>query len=480
MVALESPPSHLDPRLGTDQSATRAFDLLLNGLVTKDTRGNLLPDLARSWEILDGGRRYRFHLRPGVRFHDGRTLDADDVVWTFGSLLDGTVLSPKRAALAPLERVVAVDGETVDFLLAEPFGSFLVELTSSLGIVPRGMTPEAMNARPVGTGPFRLMERTPDRLVLAAFASHFRGRPHLDRVILRVVPDATVRALELLKGSVQLVVNDLAPDLLPRFRRHPAYRVVEDPGANYAYLGLNLRDPALADVRVRRALALAIDRQRLVGTLWRGLGTVTDTLLPEGLWAHHDALPPLPHDPAAARRLLDAAGYPDPDGPGPRPRLELTYKTSTSETALLQAQVIQQMAAEVGIALEIRSYEFATFYADVQRGRFQIFSLVRTAVIDPNIYRFILHSANTPPRGQNRGFYANPAFDRAIDRAARLTDPAARRPLYLEAQEILARDLPYISLFTKRNVAVMPAELEGYRNYLGGDLLSLRHVRWRR
>ena len=160
-----------------------------------------------------------------------------------------------------------------------------------------------------------------------------------------MVPDSTVRALELLKGSVQMVVNDLPPDLVPRFREDPAFQVIEAPGGNYSYLGLNVEDPTLADVRVRRALALAIDRERLVRTIWRGLGVVTETMLPPTSWAHHSGLAPLRHDPAQAGRLLDEAGFPDPDGPGGRPRLTLQYKTSSSEIALLQAQAIQQLFA---------------------------------------------------------------------------------------------------------------------------------------
>jgi peptide/nickel transport system substrate-binding protein len=205
----------------------------------------------------------------------------------------------------------------------------------------------------------------------------------------------------------------------------------------------------------------------------------TETILPPGNWARNDGLPPLPHDPVAARRLLDEAGCPDPDGPeGPLPRFSLTYKTSTDETALLQAQIIQAMAREAGIGIEIRSYEFATFYDDVKRGNFQIFSLTWTGVADPDIYSQILHSQRMPPVGYNRGRYANPEFDALIDAGARFVEPARRRPFYLAAQAIVARDLPYISLFTKVNVAVMPRELGGYQSFPSGELLALARMAW--
>lgn len=480
VIALPNAPVNLDPRLATDASSQRVLELVLHGLMGKDPAGNLIPGLAESWEILEEGRRYRFHLRSGVRFHDGSTLDAGDVAWTFRTLIDGTVATPKRAAFDRVERIEVVDLHTIDFHLSEPFGSFLVEFTSSQGIVPEGSTPEEMNRHLIGTGPFRFAGQTPETVALKAFEDCWDGAPHLDRVVLREIPDATVRVLELMKGTVQLVINDLPPDLVPRFREHEAYRVVEAPGAVYAYLGLNLRDPILEDLRVRRALAHAIDRHKLVDSLWRGLGRITETILPPGLYYRHEDLEPYDYDPARARELLDQAGWPDPDGDGPKPRFILTYKTSTNEAYVLQAQVIQQMLAEVGVEVEINSQEFATFYEDVRRGSFQIFSLLRFGATDPNIYDMILHSENVPPTGQNRGFYENEEFDRLVEQAARLTEPEERLPLYLRIQEIFRAELPYISLYTRVNVAVMPSILQGYVSYPNGELYGLKNVYWDR
>lgn len=477
-MALRSAPIHLDPRVATDQASSYVLQLVVSGLVTKDPHGNFVPDLASSWEVLDGGSRYRFRLRRGVRFHDGRPLAAADVVWTFRSILDGTVTTAKAGALEQLEEVVAVDDETVDFVLSAPYGAMLGNLTPYVGIVPDGATPDEMNRQPIGTGPFRLVERLPDRVTLEAFEDYWDGRPILDRVVFRDVPDATVRALELRKGSVHLVVNELPPDVVVEFRRDPRFRVVESPGSNYAYIGVQLEDPILGDRRVRRAIALALDRRQIVETIWRGLGVLTETMMRPGHWAHHDGLEPIPHDPAAAVRLLDEAGYPDPDGGGPEPRLRLTFKTSTEESYVLQAQAIQSMLAAVGIELRIRSHEFATFYNDIKQGNFQLFSMVWTGTVDPDIYALALHSRSVPPDGANRGRYRNPEFDRLVEEGARRTLPEERRPYYLEAQEILARDLPYISLYIRDNVAVMPAELWGYENYSNGELFSLARVFW--
>jgi peptide/nickel transport system substrate-binding protein len=480
IVGLESAPTRLDPRLGTDQGSEYVFELILEGLLDKRPDGSQIPGLATSWEVLDEGRRYRFHLRPGARFHDGRPVTSKDVAWSYNTILDGTAKSPKKAALGPIDRVVAVDPLTADFVMREPFGALFYNLTPGTGVIPDGTTPEQMEAHPIGSGPFRFVRRTADRVELEAWDGYYGGRPPMDRVVLREVPDATVRALELEKGSVQLVVNSLPPDTAALFAHRPGFKLMQSPGANYAYIGFNLEDPVVRDVRVRRAIALAIDRGRICRTVWRGQAKPTETLMPERHWARNESLVPIPHDPAAARRLLEEAGYHDPDGDGPKPRLRLTYKLNNNDLSLLQAQAIQAMLADAGIDAELRPYEFATFYADVKRGSFQMFSLTWTGVAEPDLYRNLFHSAAIPPNGANRGRYRSAEVDRLVEEGGRRFGPVARRPFYLELQRILQRDLPYVSLLQRDTVAVMLDGLEGYTNYPGGEMYSLRHAHWRR
>ncbi len=477
-IALESAPINLDPRLATDQASARVHELVLSGLVRKDARGNLLPDLAERWEILDDGLRYRFHLVDDARFHDGTPLTAADVAWTFQTMIDGTVASPKRGAFQMVERVEAVDDSTVDFVLSRPHGALLADLTPEQGIIPSGTRPEDLKQSLTGTGPFRFVSRTPDTVTLESNPDFRRGAPELARIVLREIPDSTVRSLELRKGSVQLIVNGLTPDQVPGFRDNPAYEVVETPGSNYVYIGTNLEDPVLSNRLVRRAIAHALDRERIVESLRQGLAVVTETMMPLGHWARDEALELIPYDIEASRRLLDEAGYPDPDGDGPEMRLRLTYKTSTNEESLLRAQIVQSMLAAAGIGIDIRSFEFATFYSDIRQGNFQLFGLTWTGIIDPNIYNLVLHSASVPPEGANRGRFRNEEFDRLIEEGSRSADPALRRPHYVAAQRILADELPYVSLYHKVNVAVMAAGLEGYENYLSGELSSLERVRW--
>jgi peptide/nickel transport system substrate-binding protein len=274
-----------------------------------------------------------------------------------------------------------------------------------------------------------------------------------------------MRGLELRKGTMDLVVNDLVPDLVHQLRTDPRLQTVEGPGVDYQYMGLNLQDPKLKDVRVRQALAFAVDREAIVEHLRRGLAAPATGMLPPLSWAAAPDVPVYPHDPARAEGLLDAAGYADPDGPGPAPRLTLTLKVSNTEFNRLQSSVIQQNLRDVGIDLDVRTYEFATLYADVLAGNFQMFTLQWTAgaLADPDILRRVFHTAQAPPVGFNRGRYSNPELDAILDEASNLENGPRRLELYASAQRIIATDVPYVSLWYKTNVAVSQKSLAGVR-----------------
>jgi peptide/nickel transport system substrate-binding protein len=272
------------------------------------------------------------------------------------------------------------------------------------------------------------------------------------------------------------VVNDLNPDQIEMLKKETSLRVLSCPSNSYNYLGFNLEDPILRDVRVRQAVAFAIDRERMIQILLHGLARPSTGLLPPDHWAYEGAVAIYPHDPARAAALLDAAGYPDPDGPGPAPRLHLTYKTTTAQLAREQASVFQEQLRAVGIELEIRSFEWGTFYDDIKAGRFQLFSLQWTEIQDPDVYRMRFGSAYFPPSGFNRGHYLNPEVDRLLARGATETSKEDRRRTYSRLQEILAEEVPYVSLWHKSNVAVLRERVQGFTLTPAGDFAVLARV----
>ena len=474
-VAMYTSVNNLDPRYATDAVSSRAHHLIFNSLLDLDSNMRLAPELAETWESADY-QTYRFTLRRGVRFHDGHELTSDDVVYTYSSILDPKSSSPLRGGFRLVDSVRAVDPFTVEFTLKEPSGSFLINLVA-VQIVPKGAEGNFRD-HPVGTGPYEFVSHAvDDRIVLRAFRDYYDGLPRNRGVVLKVVPDDIMRALELRKRTVDLVVNDIPPDMAYELEKE-GLTLATSPGATYQYLGFNMRDPILSDVRVRHAIGYAIDRQSLIDYLRRGLATPSVGVLSPSNWAFEPDVFDFTYDPAHARQLLDEAGYPDPDGDGPRARMALSLKVSSTEYNRLQSSVLQQNLRDVGIDTDVRIFEFATLYADILKGNFQMYTLqwAGGATADPDILSRIFHSRQVPPMGFNRGHLSDPELDTLIDQATAATTPDERRVRYGDVQRRVARLAPYISLWHETNIAVAQPEITGIRLAPQLDYSFLRNV----
>ena len=358
-----------------------------------------------------------------------------------------------------MDRVEAPNDYTVVFHLKEPFATLLWNLSDgAMGIVPYGSGDE-ISRRPIGSGPFRFISAEPDKEVIIERNSDYWGeKARLERVRFMVVPDTTTRALELRKGSADIVNNALTSDLVLALEREPNLEVLHGPGTVLNYLAFNLRDPILKDVRVRRAIAFAINRQPMIEYLWRGFAQPAASVLPRQSWAYNAEVPGYDYDPQRARQILDTAGYRAVGGV----RFHLTMKTSTEETTRLIAAVLQQQLREVGIALDIRTFEFATFFSDVTSGAYQLYSLRWIGGNeDPDIFEYAFHSAKFPPHGANRSYYSNSRIDALIDQARSELDQNARKQLYAEIQQILADELPYVNLWYLDNMLVHSKRVQG-------------------
>jgi peptide/nickel transport system substrate-binding protein len=452
---IESSPANLDPRIGTDAQSERIDALLFDGLVDHNERFEFTPALAERWEQ-PNPLTLVFHLRSGVRFHNGRPLTARDVVWTINSMIDAksgsALISPKAAAFSAVDKVEASDDRTIVFHLKRADNFLLTNLsTGAIGIVPEGSGKDFWQ-HPIGTGPFRFVNQQIDQdVILERNPQSWSVVPKIGRIRFSVVPDAITQSLELEKGSGDVAVNSLPIDSLPVLAARPNLRLEETGGTEIQYLGFNLRDPILNDVHVRQAIACAIDRELIIKTLLLDHARPASSLLPESHWAWTADVARYDFDPARARRLLDQAGL-KPGAGGIR--FHMTMKTSNDEGTRLLAAVLQQQLAAVGIALEIRSYEFATFYSDVMRGAFQMYSMRWVGIQQPDIFSFAYSTANFSPRGVNRSHYSNAHLDNLLDDAAASQDMSRRRAEYVEAQQILARDLPAIDLWYRDTVVV--------------------------
>jgi peptide/nickel transport system substrate-binding protein len=477
VVAIENSPNSLDPRIGTDAMAERIGGLLFDALVKKDDHFEMQPWLATSWSQPDP-LTWVFHLRDGVRFADGRPLTAEDVAWTIDSLIDGSdgsLLTSKSGAFAKVARAEATDKLTVTIHMKSPDASLLFNLSDGLfGVVPKGSGKE-FGFAPVGSGPFRFVSAEQDEDVIVERNPNYWGpAPKIERVRFAVVPDAVTVALELEKGSVDIASNELTLDLVHALESRPGLKVETGEGSPVMYLNFNVTHGPLADERIRQAIACAIDRQAIVDAVWRGKARLADTLLPVGHWAAAPSgeLAHWPHDIVRAQALLDAAGY-KPDAHGIRVHLEM--KTSTDETTRLLAEILQSQLADAGIALTLRSSEFGTFYSDVTAGRFEMYALRWIGSNeDPDIFRYAYGSDRFPPKGGNRGHYANPQVDALLSAAASTTDEPTRRADYIQVERILSRQLPSIPLWYPNNEVVHTTRITGVVPRVDGSFGFLR------
>jgi peptide/nickel transport system substrate-binding protein len=477
VVGIESYPLQLDPRYATDANSARVGELIYNGLLRIDAKSQLEPDVARRWSMPDA-RTYLFELRRGIVFHDGRPLTAADVKYTYESILEPKNLSPKRGLLKPLESIDVLDPYTIRFHLRAPHAPFIEQFT--IGIVPataQSANP-AQTRPPPGSGPFVLdaME-SGERVILKANNKYWDAKPAIAGLIFKAVPDAMVRVLEFKKGSIGFLQNDIEPDVIPWLKKNTDAVVEADQGTTFQYIGINCAHPILRNVKVRQALAHAIDRGAIIRRLMKDTAAEASGLLSPLNWAYEDRVERWPYDPKRARQLLDEAGYPDPDGAGPLARFRLSYKTTNIDLRRRIAEALKEQLAQVGIELEIRTYEWGTFFSDVKRGNFHLFSLAWVGIHDPDIYYQLFHSGSVPPNGDNRGRYRNARLDALLESGRTTNHLGERRQIYSEVQKVLADELPYIPLWWVKNVIVRRPALKGFVPYPDGSLISLEQVK---
>ncbi len=461
---LASAAANLDPRYATDATSARINRLLYRRLVDFDDQARPVPALA-DWQQLTP-LHYRFRLKPGrARFHDGTELTANDVAATYRSIVAPGSTSPQATTLRLITRIEVIDDATLDFYLARPdplFPGYLV-----IGILPAAGIATGMpfHQQPLGSGPFRFLDwPEPGRLRLQRLEDG-------QQVEFLHIGDPTVRVLKLLRGEVDLLQNDLPAELLGYLDDQPEIEVTHGPGSNFAYIGFNLANPPTDDIRVRRAIAHALDRDAIMQYLLGGAARPAAALLPPDHWAGNPALQPLAHDPQLARQLLLEAGY---DAAHP---LRLNYKTSTDPVRVRIATVIQQQLADVGIEMRLASYDWGTFFGDIKAGRFQMYSLAWVGIKTPDIFRYAFHSTSLPPEGANRGRLADADVDRLIEAAEQGATLEEQAQYYRQVQRLLLELLPCIPLWYEDHVVAARRGISGYRLAPDGNYDGLLRVR---
>lgn len=453
--ALPTAPATLDPRHATDAQAARLCRLLYAQLVDFDANFRPQPALAERWQALSP-RHYRVWLREDIHFHDGSPLTAADVAASYQSVLDPAQASPQRGPLAHIESIVVKDVRTLDFRLRRADPLFPGLLT--LGILRAAEI--ASGPRPpgfTGSGAFRLRAApAPREVKMARIADGLQ----IDFV---VVPDETTRALMLARGELDLAQGSMTPEISAWLATQPGLDVSAHPGTVYTYLGFNLAEGPTRDRRIRLAIAHAIDRAAIVRHAFRGQARLAPGVLVPEHWAGVTTDNGPAYDPARARELLQSLNY------GPGHPLRLQYKTSSDPFRRRLANLLQFQLGQVGIALEIQSHDWGTFFGDIRAGNFELYSLSWVGLQLPDIYRQAFHSQSVPPVGANRGRYASARVDALIEEAESAVDEDARAERFRRIAAEIAHDLPYVSLWHEHGIVITGPRARGYATNLHGQ-----------
>ncbi|MYA28605.1 MAG: ABC transporter substrate-binding protein [Nitrospira sp. SB0666_bin_27] len=461
---LAGAPANLDPRFATDATSARINRLLYDRLVDFNDTFEPVPALA-DWEQLSP-THYRFHLKTNEHpFHDGTMLTAHDVKATYDFILNADNASPHRASLTVINRIAVPSETSLDFFLHYPeplFPGYLV-----IGIVPAHLIAanHPLHERPIGSGPFSFLAR-PDETRL-----HLLRIRDQRRFEFITVPDPTVRALKLMAGEIDMLQNDLPPELIGYLENDSRLKVLRTSGTNFSYLGFSFDDAVTRQAYVRRAIAHAINRREIIQYVLDGAARPAQSLLPPEHWAGAQDLDPITYDPEKARTLLHQAGY-SRDDP-----VRIVYKTSSDPFRIRLATILQHQLKSVGIDVDLRSYDWGTFYGDIKAGRFQMYSLAWVGIHTPDIFDYVFHSRSIPPNGANRGRFRSTQADAFIDRARAAPNLETKQESYLQLQHHLADALPYVPLWYEDHIFIARREIEGFTMARDGNYDGLIHVR---
>lgn len=487
VAAIDTDPGNFNPAITTSGATHTGSELLYNGLVELGDDGQPTPELAESWDVEEDGALYRFHLRDGVKWHDGAPFTSADVKFTFEELLP-LHSRTKASTLAELESIAAPDDRTVEFRFKEPYVPLLQQLdVTEAPILPRhiyeGTDPRTnpANLEPVGTGPFTLTSYTPDsQIEFAANKNYFKpGLPYLDAVVMRIIPDSGNQVVALESGEVDWLFGVPGPDLA-RLRDSGDFDFVTtaiNPGGTNCIMTVsyNLDRPMFADVRTRRAIGQALDRRQFLQRVQFDQGRVAEAPISSGIpFAHAEGLEGMPtFDRAAAARLLEAAGWRD-NGDGTRVASGvagvadgtalsfdfLVYPKFAAYGELLRAQL-----GELGVRVRLRQLEPSVFADTVFTDRdfdTNIISYCNGTDPEIGVKRMYVSSNIGPVPFSNAAGYRNPEVDRLFDQARTTVDPAARTAIYRQLQEELVSDLPYLWIVETDSIRAFSRNCSGF------------------
>ena len=467
-----------------DAASERVRTLIFNSLVKKDEKFDYVGELASNIDRSSDGTVFTFTLHDGVKFHNGRVLTSEDVKYTLDLLFSSSFAKSAsffegsgETKQSYIKSVVAPDAKTIVVTLTKPWVGLLSNLVP-VPIIPKDSY-ESEKTHPVGTGPFKFLRYDNAQQVvdLEAFPEYWDGPAKIQNLRVRVISDMNALQAELRAGRVNIapMPTSLSPDAVKLLEQDPNLQVHAFPGSNVVLLTINTSSPPLDNVKVRQAIAYAIDRDNMIKTLLQGFATIAHSILPEGSWAFTTGQK-YSYDPTMAKKLLDEAGFKDPDGDGPRMRFDkpIVYKVSGSSIAGRNyAGVIQNYLKEVGIPVEIQTPEQNTLFDELRRGNFQItYSQWVGGNQDPIFFKDLFATSEIPTQtrpARNRSRYSNKELDALLEEAVNTFDREKAKVLYAKIQDIVSRDVPVLPLWYQSNIVIAKKNVGNIHVNASGD-----------
>lgn len=480
--------STLIPLLATDSSSHAVAGQIYNGLVKYDKNLNIVGDLAESFDISRDGLTITFHLRSGVKWHDGAPLTSKDVLYTYQVTIDPKTPTAYAEDFKQVKSITAPDSRTIRVTYDSPFAPALASW--GVNILPahllegKDITRSPLARNPVGTGPYRFKEWVSgQKIVLEANEDYFEGRPYIDRFIYRIIPDSSTMYMELKAGAIDLMTltpvqyarQTSSKSFTSRFNK---YRY---PSSSYLYMGYNLRHPLFGDKRIRQAMTAAINKDELIQGVLFGMGQRAHGPIVPGRWAYNPAVRDIGYDPKRAAELLAEAGWKEKNSDGILVKggkpFQFTILTNQgNQQRLMTAQIIQQRLRQVGIDVKIRVVEWAAFLKEfVNKGNFEVVLLAWSISQDPDMYD-IWHSSKTNVGELNFVGYRNPEVDRLLIEGRSTFDMEKRKRAYFRIQDILADEQPYTFLYVPDSLPVVSSRIRGVEPAPAG--IGHNQIRW--
>jgi peptide/nickel transport system substrate-binding protein len=465
--------SNLIPLLASDSPSHNIAGIVYNGLVKYDKNMNIIGDLAESWEVSQNGLVITFHLRKGVKWHDGHPFTAADVLYTYQVTIDPKTPTAYAEDFKAVKKAEALDDFTFRVTYAKPFAPALISWSSA--ILPRHLlagkdiTKSELSRHPIGTGPYRFKEWVAgQKIVLVSNPDYYEGQPYIDGRVTRIIPDSATMFLELRAQNIGMM--GLTPLQYTRqtennlFKNNfNKYRYLSFA---YTYLGYNLKNPLFADKRVRQAISYAINKDEIISGVLLNLGKPANGPYKPGTWAYNDKVKFYNYNPQKARALLREAGWTKTNSEGVlekdgKPFVFEIVTNQGNETRQKCAEIIQRQLKEIGITVKIRVLEWSAFVTDfINKRRFDAVILGWTIPLDPDAYD-VWHSSKTGPEELNFISYKNPEVDKMLEKGRGTFDQKERKKYYDRFQEILAEDQPYTFLYVPEALVIINKRFSG-------------------